>query len=107
MEHLSSPGLIPVGESPNATSGSLTPRRTGSFSFRIGRKSSTPSINGSMDKSFSFDEPATEKVKLRQKTSSQLTPSVTTMMRNSKDNRSINKDKEKAVLNEMGLESER
>ena len=103
MDPLSSPGLIPIGDSPNSPGRSdQTPKRAGSFSFRsIRRKSQTPSPG--VSNAFSFEDTDIEKIKLSRKSSSPLT---TPGSRSSKAKNS-SKAQEKEVISEMKFESGR
>ena len=109
MDSMASPGLIPIGDSPTALestrssprrSGSL--RRSGSFSFRnIARKSLSP---GAVESNvFSFDETEIEKEKITRKSSNPFKSPG----RRSFRIKNVSKDKDKELIVEINLESER
>ena len=101
-------GQIPVGKSMSPTPETATPRRKGSFSFRMSRKSSkssTTSPHNSM-KSFSFDDDS-KSVDSRQNISISPTTSKESFKRNPLKTKTTAKMKEKEVMDEMDLECER
>ena len=105
MDPLTSPGLIPIGDSPNSSERSnRSPRRAGSFSFRsIGRKTPSPSPKDST--SFPFEDVvAEEKDKLNRKSSSS---SLKSPGRLSFKIKNVTKEKEKNILGEMESETGR
>ena len=105
MDPLSSPGLIPIGDSPNSSERSTrSPRRAGSFSFRnIGRKTPSPSHGDST--AFPFEDVGAEQQgKLNRKSSSS---SIKSPGRLSFKIKNVTKEKEKEILGEMKSETGR
>ena len=105
MDPLVSPGLIPVGDSPNSSEkSSRSPRRAGSFSFRnIGRKTPSPSPKDST--AFPFEDTnAKQQDTLSRKSSS---GSLKSPRKLSFKIKNVTKEKEKVILGEMESETGR